>query len=463
MIDDTNVRLMHDSLGDVTVPADALYGPQTQRAIANFAFSGFRFPRAFLAALGLIKRVAAQVNSDLGLLDPHIARAIESAAQEVESGQHDAHFPIDIFQTGSGTSTNMNANEVIATLAAARCGKPVHPNDHVNFGQSSNDVIPTAIHTSAAIEVTRRLLPALRELAELVESRAAELDDVVKTGRTHLMDAVPIRMGQELRGWAAQLRAAIERIESTLLRVLELPIGGTAVGTGLNTHPRFGERVVAGIRRDSGLEFTLSSNFFAAISSQDAALELSAQLRGLAVSLLKISNDLRLMNSGPVAGFGEIALPALQPGSSIMPGKVNPVIPEAVAMICAQVVGNDTAILMAAQSGTFQLNTMLPLIAWNLLSCIQLLTEAALALGAKAISGFSVNRERLKELVAKNPILATALAPRIGYDLSAAIAREALQTGRSVVDVARERTSLTDQELCEMLDPAKMTRNEIVR
>ncbi|MGA7414278.1 MAG: class II fumarate hydratase [Bryobacteraceae bacterium] len=460
-MDNANVRLMRDSLGEVMVPTEALYGPQTQRAIMNFAFSGFRFPRAFLAALGLIKRVAAQVNSDLGLLAPGIAEAIKAAAWEVESGQHDTHFPIDIFQTGSGTSTNMNANEVIATLASARCGEAVHPNDHVNLGQSSNDVIPTAIHTSAAVEVRRCLLPALSELVAVVQSRASELDDLVKTGRTHLMDAVPITMGQELSGWAAQLRSAVERIESTLARVLELPIGGTAVGTGLNTHPRFGEGVVAGIRRDSGLEFTLSRNFFAGISSQDAALELSGQLRGLAVSLLKISNDLRLMNSGPVAGLAEISLLALQPGSSIMPGKVNPVIPEAVAMICAQVVGNDAAILMAAQSGTFQLNTMLPLIAWNLLSSIQLLTEAARALGAKAIAGFTVNTARMTELAAKNPILATALAPRIGYDLSAAIAREAFQSGRTVAEVARERTSLTDQELLELLDPAKMTRNEI--
>jgi fumarate hydratase, class II len=460
-VDDTKVRLMRDSLGDVEVPADALYGPQTQRAITNFAFSGFRFPRAFLASLGLIKRIAAEVNAELGLLDPAIAKAIESAAREVESGRHDLHFPIDIFQTGSGTSTNMNANEVIATLAGALCGKSVHPNDHVNLGQSSNDVIPTAIHTSAAIEVRRRLLPALTELTAIVENKAGELDDVVKTGRTHLMDAVPIRMSQELGGWAAQLRAAIERIESTLPRVLELPIGGTAVGTGLNTHPRFGAGVVAGIRRESGLEFTLSRNFFAGISSQDASLELSAQLRGLAVSLLKISNDLRLMNSGPVAGLAEISLPALQPGSSVMPGKVNPVIPEAVAMICAQVVGNDTAVLMAAQAGTFQLNTMLPLIAWNLLSSIQLLTEAARSLGPKAISGFSVNAARMKELAEKNPILATALAPRIGYDRSAEIAKEALQSGRSVAEVARERTSLTENELHEILDPAKLTRNEI--
>jgi fumarate hydratase, class II len=459
-MDDRNVRIVRDSLGEVEVPAGALYGAQTQRAITNFTFSGFRFPRPFLAALGLIKKSAAQVNSDLGLLAPDMAEAIEAAAQEVQSGQHDSHFPIDIFQTGSGTSTNMNANEVIATLAAVRYGKAVHPNDHVNLGQSSNDVIPTAIHVSAAIEVSGGLLPALRQLVATITAKAEELNHVVKTGRTHLMDAVPIRMGQELGGWAAQVRAAIERIESTLPRVLELPMGGTAIGTGLNTHPHFGERVVRRIRQESGLEFTLSRNFFAGISSQDASLELSAQLRGLAVSLLKIANDLRLMNSGPVAGLAEISLTALQPGSSIMPGKVNPVIPEAVAMICAQVIGNDSAILIAAQSGAFQLNTMLPLIAWNLLSSIDLLTEAVGSLGAQAISGFSVNVVRVQGFAMKNPILATALAPRIGYELSASIAKEALHSGRTVVEVALEKTSLSEEELREILDPAKMTSND---
>jgi fumarate hydratase, class II len=459
-MDDRNVRIVRDSLGEVEVPAGALYGAQTQRAITNFTFSGFRFPRPFLAALGLIKKSAAQVNSDLGLLAPDMAEAIEAAAQEVQSGQHDSHFPIDIFQTGSGTSTNMNANEVIATLAAVRYGKAVHPNDHVNLGQSSNDVIPTAIHVSAAIEVSGGLLPALRQLVATITAKAEELNHVVKTGRTHLMDAVPIRMGQELGGWAAQVRAAIERIESTLPRVLELPMGGTAIGTGLNTHPHFGERVVRRIRHESGLEFTLSRNFFAGISSQDASLELSAQLRGLAVSLLKIANDLRLMNSGPVAGLAEISLTALQPGSSIMPGKVNPVIPEAVAMICAQVIGNDSAILIAAQSGAFQLNTMLPLIAWNLLSSIDLLTEAVGSLGAQAISGFSVNVVRVQGFAMKNPILATALAPRIGYELSASIAKEALHSGRTVVEVALEKTSLSEEELREILDPAKMTSND---
>ncbi len=439
----------------MSVPEEALYGPQTQRAIENFPFSGIRFPRPFLAALGLIKKSAAEVNDELGVLDHQIARAIADAAGQVERGEHDSQFPLDIFQTGSGTSTNMNANEVIATLASRLSGKKVHPNDHVNLGQSSNDVIPAAIHISVATEVRLRLLPAVGRLAATLATKAAELHHVVKTGRTHLMDAVPIRMSQELGGWEAQIRAAAERIESTFPRILELPLGGTAIGTGLNADPRFGTRIIEKIAQSSGLPFTPSRNRFASISSQDASLELSAQLRGLSVSLFKIANDLRAMNSGPVAGFGEISLPALQPGSSIMPGKVNPVIPEAVAMICAQVAGNDTAILIGAQAGAFQLNTMLPLIAWNLLSSIHLLTGASDSLASKAITGFVVNEERVRDLAGKNAILATALAPLIGYDLSAEIAKEVARTGRSVLEVAQEKTSLT--ELPELLDPAKMT------
>ncbi len=449
--------LLHDSLGDVKVPAEALYGPQTQRAIENFAFSDFRFPQPFLAALGLIKRSSAEVNAELGLLDRDLAAAIAEASEQVEKGLYDVQFPLDIFQTGSGTSTNMNANEVIATLAGRICGKKVHANDHVNLGQSSNDVIPAAIHISAAQEVTQRLLPAIAGLADSIAVKAREVDHVVKTGRTHLMDAVPIRLSQELGGWEAQLRAAARRIESAMPRILELPLGGTAIGTGLNADPRFGAQVVNRIAESSGLHFTRSPNLFASISSQDASLELSAQLRGLSVSLLKIANDLRWMNSGPVSGLAEISLPALQPGSSIMPGKVNPVIPEAVAMICAQVAGNDATILIAAQSGAFQLNTMLPVIAWNLLSSIHLLTGAAQALGSKAIAGFVVNEKKLSELAGRNPILATALAPHIGYDLSAEIAQEVVRTGRSVVEVALEKTSLTESELREILDPAKMT------
>jgi fumarate hydratase class II len=449
--------LLHDSLGDVRVPRDALYGPQTQRAIENFAFSNFRFPRPFLRALGLIKKCAAEANGELNLLDRDMAAAIAEAADQVERGLHDAQFPLDIFQTGSGTSTNMNANEVVATLASRICGKKVHPNDHVNLGQSSNDVIPAAIHLSAAQEVTGRLLPAIDRLAAAIQAKAREVDHVVKTGRTHLMDAVPMRMSQEFGGWEAQLRAAAARIESAMPRILELPLGGTAIGTGLNADPRFGAQVVSRIAKASGLPFTPSRNLFASISSQDASLELSAQLRGLAVSLLKIANDLRWMNSGPVAGLAEISLPALQPGSSIMPGKVNPVIPEAVAMICAQVIGNDATIMIAAQSGAFQLNTMLPVIAWNLLSSIHLLSGAAEALGSKAIAGFAVNEDRLRELAAKNPILATALAPLIGYDRSAEIAQEVVRTGRTVFEVAREKTSLSEAELRDILDPAKMT------
>jgi fumarate hydratase class II len=449
-------RILRDSLGEVRVPAEALYGPQTQRAIENFSFSSFRFPRPFLAALGLIKKSAAEVNGDLGLLDRAVADAISSAAAQVEEGKHDAQFPLDIFQTGSGTSTNMNANEVIATLASRICGKEVHPNDHVNLGQSSNDVIPAAIHISAAREVRQRLLPAVDRLAAAIAAKAKLVDHVVKTGRTHLMDAVPMRMGQELGGWEAQLRTAVERLESAIPRILELPLGGTAIGTGLNADLRFGTLAVARIASASGLPFTRCRNLFAGISSQDASLELSAQLRGLAVSLLKIANDLRAMNSGPVSGLAEISLPALQPGSSIMPGKVNPVIPEAVAMICAQVQGNDATILIGAQSGAFQLNTMLPVIAWNLLSSIHLLTGAAAAL-PPVFEGFVVNEKRLAELAGKNPILATALASHIGYERSAAIAQEAARSGRSVVDVALEMTSLSEAELREILDPAKMT------
>lgn len=459
---DSNVRVMRDSLGKVRVPAGALYGPQTQRAIENFAFSEFRFPRPFLAALGLIKSSAAGVNRDLGLLDGALAKAIMDAAEEVRHGLHDAQFPLDVFQTGSGTSTNMNANEVIATLASARCGQPVHPNDHVNLGQSSNDVIPAAIRISAALEATGRLVPAFSGLADVIAARARELHHVVKTGRTHLMDAVPLRMSQELGGWEAQVRAAIARLESTLPRIMELPLGGTAVGTGLNTHPRFGQEMAAVIASQTGLAFRQSPNAFEAISSQDSTLELSGQLRAASVALLKIANDLRWMNSGPVSGLGEIRLRALQPGSSIMPGKVNPVIPEAVAMICVQVAGYDAAILAGAQSGNFQLNAMLPLIAWNILQSIGLLANAATALGEKAIAGFTVDEARLSELAARNPILATALAPRIGYDAGAAIAKQASASGRSVLEVAREKTAIPEAELREILDPARMADGGIV-
>lgn len=447
--------LLHDSLGEIKVPAQALYGAQTQRAIENFQFSPFRFQRPFLAALGLIKKCAAEVNGELGALPLPVASAITQAAEAVENGAHDDQFPLDIFQTGSGTSTNMNANEVIATLASRTTVCSVHPNDQVNLGQSSNDVIPSAIHISAAREVKARLLPAVYQLANAIATRARELTEVVKTGRTHLMDAVPMRMSQELSGWEAQLRIAGERIESSLKRIFELPLGGTAIGTGLNADPRFGPMIVQKIAAATGLPFIPSRNRFAAISSQDASLELSAQLRGLSASLFKIANDLRWMNSGPVSGLAEISLQALQPGSSIMPGKVNPVIPEAVAMICAQVAGADATILIAAEASAFQLNTMLPVIAWNLLNSIHLLSGACTALASKAIAGFVVNKDHLKALASKNPILVTALAPRIGHELSAEIEKEVAK-GRDILEVASEKTSLSKAELREILDPLKM-------
>jgi fumarate hydratase class II len=458
MCADRGDRVEKDSMGEVRVPGNALYGAQTQRAVENFPISGLRMPRAFLRALGLVKAAAARVNADVGGIEPDMAEAIAAAAAEVERGEHDGHFPLDVFQTGSGTSTNMNANEVIAHLATARLGRPVHPNDHVNRGQSSNDVIPTAIHVSAALEVHERLLPTLWDLAEIIEKRATELQGVVKTGRTHLMDAMPITLGQELSGWAAQVRQGAGRLESTMPRLTRLAQGGTAVGTGVNAAPEFGARVAAELSRRTGLAFKPAGNYFEALSSQDTAVELSGQLRATAVSLMKIANDLRWMNSGPLTGLAEISLPALQPGSSIMPGKVNPVIPEAVAMVCAQVIGNDATITVAAQSGNFQLNVMLPIIAYNLLQSVELLANAASVLGQKAVAGFTVNRERLEAQLGRNPILVTALNERIGYEQAAAIAKRAYAESRPILEVAAEMTDLSEQQLRELLDPKKLTR-----
>src|SRR5881396_1412534 len=370
-------RIERDSMGEVRVPVDALYGAQTQRAVENFPVSGLRFPRAFLRALGMIKGAAAAANQELHLLDPEMAGAIQQAAKEVEDGLHDAHFPLDIFQTGSGTSTNMNANEVIATLATRTLGRKVHPNDHVNMSQSSNDVIPASIHVSAYVEATDHLIPAVMHLRDAIEGRASEVDRVVKTGRTHLMDALPLRMSQELGGWSSQISDGVSRIESTFPRLRELALGGTAIGTGLNAHPQFGSGVAAKLASMTGLPFVTSHNYFASLSSQDTAVELSGQLKTLAVTLMKIANDLRWMNSGPQAGLAEISLPELQPGSSIMPGKVNPVIPEAVAMVCAQVIGNDATVAIGGQSGNFQLNIMLPMLARNILESIRLLASAS--------------------------------------------------------------------------------------
>ncbi|HET7921340.1 MAG TPA: class II fumarate hydratase [Gammaproteobacteria bacterium] len=454
-------RVEHDSMGELNVPADALWGAQTQRAVQNFPISGLPMPRAFIRALGLIKASAACVNRELGLLDATRARAIETAALEVAEGRHDRQFPIDVFQTGSGTSTNMNANEVIAHLASAQVPDGVHPNDHVNMGQSSNDTIPTAIHVSAALEVDEKLLPGLRHLAEVIEARAQQTHNVIKTGRTHLMDAMPVSLGQELSGWACQIRHGIARIEAVLPRLHALAQGGTAVGTGINAHPEFGRRIAAELGRRSGLAFRTSESYFESLSTQDTAVELSGQIKTVAVSLTKIANDLRWMNSGPLAGLAEIALPALQPGSSIMPGKVNPVIPEATVMVAAQVIGNDAAITLGGQAGNFQLNVMLPVIAYNLLQSIELLGNVAPLLADNAIRGFTVNESRLQQALDKNPILVTALNSVIGYEQGAAIAKRAYKEGRPILEVARAMTDLSEARLKELLNPAELTKGGI--
>jgi fumarate hydratase class II len=451
------VRIERDSLGPVRVPRNALYGAQTQRAVDNFPISGLKMPRPFLRALGLVKAAAARVNRDLGHLDAGRARAIEAAAREVADGRLDAHFPVDVFQTGSGTSTNMNANEVIARRAATRLGRAVHPNDHVNRGQSSNDVIPTALHVAAALEIRSALLPALDHLAAVIARRARALDDVVKTGRTHLMDAMPVRLGQEMGGWGAQVRAAAARVRDSLPRLEALAIGGTAVGTGVNTDAAFGPRVAARLRRETGVPFSVAGNRYAAMGSQDAAVEMSGQLRAAAVALTKIANDLRLMNSGPAAGLAEIRLPELQPGSSIMPGKVNPVVPEAVAMACAQVLGYDLTIALAGQSGAFELNVMLPVVAYDLLASIALLAASARLLADKAIAGFEVNRGRIAAALGRNAMLATALTPLVGYDRGAAIVKRAAGEDRPILEVAREMTGLDARVLSRLLDPARLT------
>jgi fumarate hydratase class II len=445
---------------DPDVPAshqEILYGEQTRLAIANFRISGLRFQRTMIHALGLIKACAARVNRDLGILPRDLSQAVEDAAMDVADGGYDDQFPVDVFQTGSGTSTNMNANEVIAALAARRLGRAVHPNDDVNRGQSSNDVIPTAIHVGAALALGR-CMEALESLHESILARASEHAAVVKTGRTHLMDAVPMTLGQELSGWAAQVEADLARLRDVKERLLALVQGGTAVGTGLNAHLDFAERFAAAMTERTGLAFRPASNAFAAIGAQDTAVELSGQLRVAAISLLKIATDLRWMNSGPVSGLGEIRLPEMQPGSSIMPGKVNPVIPEAVGMACVQVIGLDTAVALAAQDNRFQLATMLPLIAYNLLQQVALLTGATRSLEEQAIERFEANVHELTERAGRNAMLATALTPRIGYDLATRIAKTALEQGRAVLDVARDLSGLSEEELLKLLDPERMAR-----
>jgi len=454
-------RTEHDSMGELQVPEEALWGAQTQRAVDNFKISGLPMPRRFIAALGLVKWAAAGSNSELGLMSADTAAAIQRAALGVAAGEYDQHFPIDVFQTGSGTSSNMNANEVIARLATQDLGSDVHPNDHVNMSQSSNDVIPTCVHVSAALAINDELLPACRHLAATLEKKADELRDVVKTGRTHLMDAMPVTLGQELDGWRSQIEHADERLGDTLKRLTALAQGGTAVGTGINANPKFGGKVAVLLSEKTGLEFRQARSLFESLSSQDAAVETSGQLRVLAVSLTKIANDLRWMNSGPLAGIGEIALPALQPGSSIMPGKVNPVIPEAVAMVCAQVIGNDTTITIGGQAGNFQLNVMLPVIVHNLLQSIEILANSVRSLADSAIAGFSVNQANLDAALDRNPILVTALNPVIGYEKGAAVAKKAYAEGRPVKEVAKEMTDLSDAELDRLLDPAVLTRGGI--
>ncbi|MCC5048288.1 class II fumarate hydratase [Xanthomonas campestris] len=454
-------RIEHDSMGELQVPADALWGAQTQRAVQNFPISGQPMPRGFIRALGLIKAAAAGVNADLGLLSKSVAKVVQEAALQVAQGTHDAHFPIDVYQTGSGTSSNMNANEVIATLAT-RAGKDaVHPNDHVNLGQSSNDVVPTAIRVSALLAVQEQLQPALKHLRKTIDKRAKGLDKIVKTGRTHLMDAMPLTFGQEFGAWSSQLSSAQERIDDSLKRLRRLPLGGTAIGTGINADARFGGKVAKALSTLSGVKFESAENKFEGLAAQDDAVELSGQLNALAVALIKIANDLRWMNAGPLAGLGEIELPALQPGSSIMPGKVNPVIPEATVMVCAQVIGHHTAITVAGQTGNFQLNVALPLIAANLLDSINLLSNVSRLLADTAIAGLKVRQERVREALDRNPILVTALNPIIGYEKAAAIAKRAYKEQRPVLDVAKEDSGLSEAELRRLLDPAALTRGGI--
>jgi fumarate hydratase class II len=454
-------RVERDSLGSLDVPAEALWGAQTQRAIQNFPPSGLRMPRAFIEALALIKYAAAEANAELGDLPAAIAAAIQEAALKVATGAYDDQFPVDVFQTGSGTSSNMNANEVIASLASGALGAAVHPNDQVNMSQSSNDVVPTAIHVSAALLLHRQLQPALKQLQKVLGERAAEFAGIVKTGRTHLMDAMPITLAQELGAWQSQVASCEARLGSVTPRLHALAQGGTAVGTGINARAQFGAVFARHLAKRSGIAFRPAENYFAALAGQDTAVELSGQLKVLSVSLMKIANDLRWMNSGPLAGLAEIALPALQPGSSIMPGKVNPVVAESVTMIAAQVIGNDSTITLAGQSGNFQLNVMLPVIAYNLLQSMELLSIGSRNLADHAIAGLRVNRDRIQDALARNPILVTALNPIIGYEKGAAIAKKAYREGRPILDVAAEMTDLSLEELRRLLDPKSLTEGGI--
>jgi len=459
-----NKRIERDSMGEVAVPADALFGAQTQRAVENFPISNLRFPREFIRALGLVKLAAARANMDLGLLDPGIGNAIVSAGKEAADGKLDRHFVLDIFQTGSGTSTNMNANEVIANRAIQMLGgkvgdkKPVHPNDHVNMGQSSNDVIPAAMHVAVLDSIEHRLIPALRRLQKALNLKAGEFDSVVKIGRTHLQDATPVLLGQEFGGYACQVRLGISRLEKLRGTLGELPLGGTAVGTGINTHPKFAARAIHQLSKLTGLNLREAGDHFEAQSAKDSIVEASGTLKTIAVSLTKIASDIRLLASGPRCGIGEITLPETQPGSSIMPGKVNPVIAESVLMAAAQVIGNDLTITMGGQAGILELNVMMPVMAHNILESIRLLAASATNLTERCILGIQANKERCNELVEKSLAMCTALAPEIGYDAAASIAEEAYKTGQTVRQIATAKKILPPKRLREILDPMRMTK-----
>ena len=460
-------RIEKDSLGEIYVPKNALYGAQTQRAIENFPISGikmdFPFTNSFVDSLGLIKDAAARANKKLGLLGAKKASAISKASKEVWQSKRNMEFPLDVFQTGSGTSSNMNANEVIANLASKSSGVSVDPNDDVNMSQSSNDVIPTAIKLSAFKDLTEKLYPALDKLIKEIEKKESSLKGIVKTGRTHLMDAMPLEISQELSAWSSQLTNVRKTLTFLEARLLEMPLGGTAVGTGINAHPRFAKTFAKELSSLTGgkCKASPSENFFHELSTQDTAVQVSGELKNLAVSLMKISNDLRWMNAGPLAGLSEIELKALQPGSSIMPGKVNPVIPEAVAMASADVIGNDVTITIAAQSGNFQLNVMLPVIAYNLLKSMALLTGSMNVLADKTIKSFKVNKKSLENALNRNPILVTALNPIIGYAKAAFIAKKAYSEGKPIIEVAVEETNLTEAKLKKLLDPYKLTKGGI--
>ena len=455
-------RTERDSMGEMQVPANAYYGASTQRAVLNFPISDMRFPRPFIRALGQIKQAAAQTNAGLHTVDPHIAEAIVNAAQEVIDGKFDDQFVLDIFQTGSGTSTNMNANEVIANraselLGGSRGSRKVHPNDHVNFGQSSNDVIPTAIHLSALVSIEHDLLPALQGLQAALQQKSDEFMPIIKTGRTHLQDATPIRLGQEFLGYAGQVERGIERMHNATRELSEVALGGTAVGTGVNTHPEFSARVCARLSEINGVTVHETSNHFQAQSTLDNAVAASGALNTLAVSLMKIGNDIRWLGSGPRAGIGEIDLPAVQPGSSIMPGKVNPVIAESLCMVCAQVIGNHTTITVAGQAGNFEINVMMPVLAYNLLQSITLLAAAARNFTEQCVKGIQATTKG-PEMVERGLAICTSLAPIIGYDAAASISKEAYKTGKTIREVAREKTDLSEAELDRILDPASMTQ-----